>query len=58
MDEQERKGLSADCKLNGMLVMAILMKPGNEHPCDGCNIDRNICRGFPKRSRSERGRIL
>ena len=43
----KREGLSADCKLNAMVVMAILMK-GREHPCDRCNMDRKECRGFPR----------
>ncbi len=51
MNEQKREGLSSSCKLDPMLVMAILATPGNEHPYDGCNHDRNECRGFPKRSR-------
>lgn len=42
-----RTGLSSDCKLDPMIVMAILMA-GREHPCDRCNFDRSICRGFPR----------
>ena len=45
--EPERKGLSADCKLPPEMTMAILMA-GKEHPCDRCNHDRKICRGFPR----------
>ena len=44
----EDKGLSADCKLPPEIVIAILME-GREHPCDRCNEDRNICRGFPRK---------
>jgi hypothetical protein len=42
-----RKGLSADCKLNGMLALAIAAG-GKEHPCDRCNWDRKECRGYPR----------
>jgi len=42
-----RKGLSADCKLNPMVVMAIMLG-GREHPCDRCNWDRKECRGYPR----------
>jgi hypothetical protein len=45
---EERKGLSADCKLNPRVVMAILME-GREHPCDRCNMDRKECRGYPRK---------
>ena len=51
MNEEKREGLSSDCKLDPTLVMVIMITPGNEHPCDGCNHNRNECRGFPKRSR-------
>ncbi len=46
--EELRSGLSADCQLDGQVVMAILMG-GREHPCDHCNMDRNICRGYPRK---------
>jgi hypothetical protein len=42
-----REGLSADCTLDPMIVMAIMMS-GREHPCDRCNKDRKVCRGFPR----------
>ncbi len=42
-----RKGLSADCKLDPMVVMT-LMLGGQEHPCDRCNWDRKECRGYPR----------
>jgi hypothetical protein len=42
-----REGLSADCKLNPMLIMAIVIG-GTEHPCDRCNVDRKECRGYPR----------
>lgn len=44
----KREGLSADCKLDPLIVMAILME-GREHPCDRCNIDRAECRGYPRK---------
>lgn len=47
---EERKGLSADCTLDKLIVMAILLK-GDEHPCDRCNMDRSVCRGYPRRER-------
>ena len=45
--ETKREGLSADCTLDKMVVMAI-MTEGREHPCDRCNMDRKICRGYPR----------
>ncbi len=51
---QGQKGLSAECKLDGMIALAIVMSP-DEHPCDRCNIDRKECRGFnPKPSHAEK----
>jgi len=47
MEQPGREGLSADCTLDPMIVMAIMMS-GKEHPCDRCNKDRNICRGYPR----------
>jgi hypothetical protein len=44
---ENRKGLSADCTLNKAVVMMILMA-GKDHPCDHCNMDRNVCRGYPR----------
>ena len=46
-DMNERKGLSADCKLNPMIVAAIVLG-GKEHLCDRCNMDRDECRGYPR----------
>lgn len=45
MSKNKREGLSADCKLPPEIALAILMK-GKEHPCDRCNVDRRLCRGF------------
>jgi len=45
-----REGLSSDCTLPAAVTMAILLA-GREHPCDGCNEDRSVCHGFPKRPR-------
>ena len=42
-----RKGLSSDCTLEPMIVLAIMMG-GREHPCDRCNMDREKCRGYPR----------
>lgn len=44
---EKREGLSADCTLNKSVVMMILMG-GEEHPCDRCNMDRKVCRGYPR----------
>lgn len=46
--DMERKGLSSDCTLEPMLVLAIIMS-GREHPCDRCNMDRKVCRGYPRK---------
>lgn len=45
---RDREGLSPDCTLNPMLVIAIAAE-GREHPCDRCNMDRDVCKGFPRR---------
>lgn len=45
-----REGISADCTLDPMIVMAIMMS-GREHPCDRCNMDRKVCRGYPRLTR-------
>ena len=45
--ETMREGLSSDCKLDPMLIIAIMMGD-KEHPCDRCNWDRKECRGFPR----------
>lgn len=44
---QGRAGLSAECTLDKMVLMGILLE-GREHPCDGCNMDRGKCHGFPR----------
>lgn len=49
-EQQPRTGLSADCKLAPEITLAILMG-GREHPCDGCNMDRAKCRGYPRKER-------
>lgn len=41
------RGLSSDCKLHPMVLMAIWVR-GDEHPCDRCNMDRKECRGYPR----------
>lgn len=43
-------GIPSGCTLNPLLLMAITMG-GREHPCDGCNMDRNICKGYAKKKR-------
>ncbi len=47
-ETRNREGLSSDCQLNLNIVMALLVE-GREHPCDRCNIDREKCRGYPKK---------
>ena len=32
-----REGLSSDCKLDPLIIIAIMMG-GKEHPCDRCNM--------------------
>ncbi len=44
---EKREGLSADCTLAPGVAMAISMG-GKEHPCDRCNMDRAVCRGYPR----------
>ncbi len=46
--DDKREGLSSDCTLDKMVVMAISIE-GREHPCDRCNMDRGECRGYPRR---------
>lgn len=46
--ETKREGLSSRCTLEPMLVLAI-MAGGREHPCDRCNMDRKVCRGYPRK---------
>jgi hypothetical protein len=40
-------GLSSGCTLHHLVLMAITLR-GDEHPCDRCNMDRKVCRGFPR----------
>ena len=42
-----REGISADFKLIPMLLI-IIITGGQEHPCDRCNWDRKVCRGYPR----------
>lgn len=44
---QGQAGLAADCKLNGLVLLALQMR--GEHPCDHCNMDRQECHGFPRK---------
>lgn len=46
--QEDRKGLSSDCTLPPEIALALLMG-GREHPCDRCNMDRKVCRGFPRK---------
>lgn len=50
----KREGLSADCTLNPMLTIGIMMT-GKEHPCDRCNMDRKKCRGYQRIDEEEEG---
>jgi len=34
------------CKMNGQMVFLLVQK---EDPCAGCNMDRNVCKGRPKK---------
>lgn len=36
-----------DCYLPGAVVMLLMQKA--ENPCDGCNNDRKLCKGGPKK---------
>ena len=45
--DQPREGLSSDCTLDPQIVMMVLLD-GREHPCDRCNQDREVCRGYPR----------
>jgi hypothetical protein len=47
---EPRTGLSADCTLDKLIVMAIFMEC-REHPCDRCNMDRDVCQGYPRLNR-------
>lgn len=38
-------GISSDCLLG---EAALLIAMSGEHPCDRCNHDRDICRGYPR----------
>lgn len=53
---QGQKGMSSDCTLNSMVVLALLMSP-TEHPCDRCNMDREKCRGFPRKGTKQNKKI-
>jgi hypothetical protein len=44
---EKREGLSSDCTLQPALVMAIMLG-GREYPRDRCNMDRKVCRGYPR----------
>lgn len=37
------------CKLPGQMVFLLVKKQGN--PCQGCNYDRNICKGRENRQK-------
>ena len=43
--EIAERGLSSDCALGPMAVAIMLT---GEHPCDRCNVDRAVCRGYPE----------
>jgi hypothetical protein len=51
MEDLHRRGLSADCKLDPELLGAIMIG-GREHPCDRCNMNRDECRGYPRKGKS------
>ena len=48
-------GLSSGCTLDPMIALGCQIGPFPEHPCDRCNEDRGVCRGFPRRDGTERG---
>jgi hypothetical protein len=54
-EEIAKMGLSSDCTLDPLVVMAIMLG-GREHPCDGCNMDRGKCRGYAQPGRKEEAR--
>jgi hypothetical protein len=51
--EDKSLGVPVGCTLDTMIRMAIAMG-GKEHPCDGCNMDRKVCKGY---ARKERGYV-
>lgn len=42
-------GVPVGCTLDPMLQLAIAM--GGAHPCDGCNMNREVCKGYAKKER-------
>jgi hypothetical protein len=53
-EEKEKKashytlGVPAGCDLDPMLIAAISMT-NKEHPCDRCNADRSVCKGYARK---------
>lgn len=43
-------GVPAGCTLNPVLQMAVMVD-GREHPCDRCNMDRDVCKGYARKAR-------
>jgi len=43
-------GVPSGCTLDPLLLMAIAMDK-REHPCDRCNMDRNVCKGYARKER-------
>jgi len=43
-------GVPSGCTLGAPLTMAIAME-GREHPCDRCNMDRKVCKGYARKER-------
>jgi len=41
-------GVPSGCTLGAHLTMAIAMG-GREHPCDRCNMDRSVCKGYARK---------
>lgn len=41
------------CKLNTFTLLAIYTL-GQEHPCDRCNTNRQICKGYPRHDEQPR----
>jgi len=41
------KGLSSDCKLPPEIAIGLQLN--EEYPCDRCNVDRQTCRGEPRK---------
>jgi hypothetical protein len=42
-------GVPSGCTLDPMLLMAVAMGK-REHPCDRCNMDRNVCKGYARKN--------